>query len=78
MVNNVLIDSKREKVNKKRIYQIMKNNGLLLPKCQKQRTNHKGTGKKIRLHSNTRGCSDGFEIRCFNGELPKSLHDLKT
>jgi putative transposase len=68
MINNVLIDSKKEKINKKITYRIMKNNGLLLPKYQIQRTNHKGTGKIITLHSNTRWCSDGFEIRCFNDE----------
>ena len=58
MVNHVLKDSKKEKINKKRIYRIMKNNGLLLPKNQIQRTNHKGTGKIVTLHSNTRWCSD--------------------
>jgi putative transposase len=68
MVNNVLTDSKRERINKKRIYRIMKLNGLLLPKNQVQRTNHTGTGKIVTLHSNTRWCSDAFEIRCFNDE----------
>jgi putative transposase len=42
--------------------------GLLLPKSQILRTNHTGTGKIVTLHSNTRWCSDAFEIRCFNDE----------
>ena len=57
-----------EKHNKKRIYRIMKENGLLLPKTGKSRAVHKGTGKVMTLHSNTRWCSDCFEVHCFNGE----------
>ena len=57
-----------EKHNKKRIYRIMKESGLLLPKTGKNRAVHKGTGKVMTLHSNTRWCSDCFEVHCFNGE----------
>ena len=56
------------KYNKKRIYRVMKENGLLLPKAVSRRQSHKGTGKVMTLHSNTRWCSDCFEIHCFNGE----------
>jgi putative transposase len=55
------------KLNKKRIYRIMKINGLILPKNRIQR-DHQSTGKVMTLFSNTRWCSDGFEIKCFNGE----------
>ena len=54
-------------VNKKRIYRIMDMNGLLLKKRRTQKT-HEATGSIITLHSNTRWCSDGFEIHCYNGE----------
>lgn len=67
MVNNIFHGNRR-KVNTKRIYRIMKINGLLLPKNEIQRKSHTGTGKIISLHSNTRWCSDAFEIRCFNDE----------
>ena len=67
MVNNIFHGNKIN-VNKKRIYRIMKINGLLLPKNEIQRKSHTGTGKIITLHSNTRWCSDAFEIRCFNDE----------
>ena len=53
--------------NKKRIYRVMKANGLLLPKSEITR-DHKPTGKVMTLHSNTRWSSDCFEIKCFNGE----------
>lgn len=54
-------------LNKKRIYRIMKINGFILPKSQRLRE-HKPTGKVMTLFSNTRWCSDSFEIKCFNGE----------
>ena len=56
-----------KRINKKRVYRIMDMNGLLLEKNTSPR-NSKGTGSIITLHSNTRWCSDGFEIHCFNGE----------
>ena len=54
--------------NKKRIYRIMKENALLLPKPEKTRDERKRTGKIITPKSNMRWCSDCFEIICFNGE----------
>ena len=53
--------------NKKRIYRVMSENGLMLPKSESTRT-HKPTGKVMTLHSNTRWSSDCFEIHCYNGE----------
>ncbi|MDB9787007.1 IS3 family transposase [Bacteriovoracaceae bacterium] len=55
------------RANKKRIYRIMKLNGLLLPKTERTRE-HRPTGKVMTLHSNTRWCLDCFEIKCFNEE----------
>lgn len=55
------------KFNKKRIYRLMKCYGLLLPKNKVERI-HTGTGKVIVFHSNTRWCSDAFEIKCFDGQ----------
>ena len=54
--------------NKKRVYRVMKENGLLLPAFKSVRGKHKATGKIMTLYSNTRWCSDCFEIHCFNGE----------
>jgi putative transposase len=53
--------------NRKRIYRIMDMNGLIFKKS-KSICNHEKTGKIITLFSNTRWCSDGLEIKCFNGE----------
>jgi transposase InsO family protein len=53
-------------INHKRVYRVMKQNGLLL-----QRHTGKPTrthdGKVITLKSNLRWCSDSFEIRAWNG-----------
>lgn len=54
--------------NRKRVYRIMSMNGLVLPKSIGRERKHAPTGKVITLHSNTRWCSDCFEIKCFNGE----------
>lgn len=67
MINKARNKSCEKKINKKRVYRIMDMNGLLLKKYKRERT-HEKTGTIITLHSNTRWCSDGLEIHCFNGE----------
>lgn len=67
MVNKIRRALDLSKVNKKRIYRVMKANGLMLPKTQSTR-DHKPTGKIMTLFSNLRWCSDCFEIKCYNGE----------
>lgn len=67
-----MINKKRKtdglsRYNRKRIYRVMELNGLLLKKEVLLR-DHQKTGEIITLHSNTRWCSDGLEIHCFNGE----------
>lgn len=64
-------------LNRKRVYRIMKIKGLLLPKTEVIRT-HKKTGKVMTLHSNTRWCSDCFEIKCWNGEKVYVIFILDT
>ncbi len=68
LVNRILKSRMESSINRKRVYRIMKINGLTLPKNQRIRENHEGTGKVMTLHSNTRWCSDAFEIKCYNGE----------
>lgn len=67
MINKQRQKQGEDRINKKRIYRIMDINGLIL-KSPKKIRDHKKTGKIITLHTNTRWCSDGFEIQCFNGE----------
>ena len=77
MVNRKRMVDSLGKINKKRVYRIMKINGLLLPKTDKLR-NHDSTGKVMTLHPNTRWCSDCFEIKCFNGEKVYVTFSLDT
>ncbi len=67
MVNRLRLTLGHPRLKKKRIYRIMRINGLLLPKSAVMRT-HNPTGKVMTLHSNTRWCSDCFEIKCFTEE----------
>jgi transposase InsO family protein len=54
-------------VNAKRVYRVMKQSGLMLARYTGKPTRpHDGT--VVTLKSNLRWCSDGFEIRCWNGE----------
>ncbi len=55
------------RVNHKRVYRVMRNHGLLLSK-HAQRPLRTHEGQVVTLMSNRRFCSDGFEIRCWNGE----------
>ena len=68
LVNRILRGSHRKAINRKRVYRLMKMHGLILPKSGEKRMNHEGTGQVMTLHSNTRWCSDAFEIKCWNGE----------
>ena len=69
--------ARQSSINHKRIYRIMKENGLLLaPYSQKPLRVH--DGKIITLHSNTRWCSDGFYITCDNGDRVQIAFSLDT
>ena len=55
------------RANHKRVYRVMRANGLLLARhTGKPTRTHDGI--VITLKSNLRWCSDSFEIRCWNGE----------
>jgi putative transposase len=56
-------------VNHKRIYRIMRQNGLLLTRHTGKQPQRSHEGKVITLRSNLRWCSDGFEIACWNGQV---------
>lgn len=68
MVNKFRLLKGFRVLNKKRIYRIMKRNGLIFESSKRLCCKDKGEGKVMTLFSNTRWCSDCFEIKCFNGE----------
>lgn len=58
----------RPPANRKRIYRIMKAHGLLLQRHAGGVEERRHDGRVAVDHSNTRWCSDGFEITCDNKE----------
>jgi putative transposase len=55
------------RVNHKRIYRVMRDGGLLLPR-HTGRVSRAHDGKVMTPRSDMRWCSDGFEIRCWDGD----------
>lgn len=55
------------RVNHKRVYRVMREQQLLLPK-HTGKPDRPHDGRVVTLASDMRWCSDAFEIRCWNGE----------
>jgi len=75
MINKNPLNTSR--INRKRIYRIMDMNDLLIKKTKITRE-HEPTRKIVTLHSNTRWCSDAFEIKCYNDEKVYVMFSLDT
>lgn len=56
-------------VNAKRVYRLMKKNGLLLARHSGRRVARLHEGEVATLRSNVRWCSDALEFSCWNGEV---------
>jgi putative transposase len=56
-------------VNAKRVYRLMKKQGLLLERHTGRRRPRKHDGRVAAPRSNMRWCSDGMEFTCWNGEV---------
>jgi putative transposase len=65
-----------ERVNPKRVYRLMKKDGLLLARHTGRRPERRHEGQVITLKSNLRWCSDAFEIRCWSGEAVRVAFSL--
>lgn len=74
-LNRLFRASGQPPVNHKLIYRIMRAHGLLLPKAS-SRIERAHEGKIAVSQSNTRWCSDGFEIACHNGERVRVAFSL--
>jgi transposase InsO family protein len=66
-VTALLRKLRNESINHKRVYRVMRQQGLLLQKATGRPTRTNG-GKVETIHSNVRWCSDAFGIRCWNGD----------
>ena len=69
LVNRQRASEGAARVNAKRVYRVMAGNSLLLPKAPRRRQSSRPhEGKVAVAHSDTRWCSDGFEIKCDSGQ----------
>jgi len=78
LLNRRRISEGEPRVNHKRVFRIMQQHGLLLQSYTGDRIERAHTGKVITLRSNTRWCSDGLEIDCWNGEIVRVAFSLDT
>jgi putative transposase len=69
LVNRQRTSAGTPRVNAKRVYRVMSSNGLLLPKAPRRpQCTRRHDGRVAVQASDTRWCSDGFEIKCDSGE----------
>ena len=69
LVNRQRASSSGPRVNPKRVYRVMAANALLLPKAPRRpQSSRAHTGTVSVQASDTRWCSDGFEIKCDSGQ----------
>jgi putative transposase len=69
LLNRKLAVEAKPAANHKRVFRIMKREGLLLARYTGRRKGRLHDGKVVVMRSNLRWCSDAFEITCWNGEI---------
>lgn len=68
MVNRDRRERGEKPYNRKRIRRVMRMMELTLPGKLRRRMSRPHTGKIVMPDSNQRWCSDGFNVKCWNGE----------
>lgn len=69
LVNRLLAAEGKATANHKRVFRIMKQQGLLLQRHSGRRMGRLHDGKVVVIRSNLRWCSDVFEITCWDGDI---------
>ena len=69
LLNRKLAAGAKPAANHKRVFRIMKREGLLLARYTGRRKGRLHDGKVVVMRSNLRWCSDAFEVTCWNGEI---------
>lgn len=69
LLNRERVRTGLPKLNHKRIYRLMAQNGLLLQRYTGRPPGRLHDGRIITIRPNLRWTSDGFEIPCWNGEV---------
>ena len=69
LVNRHRANTGAARVNAKRVYRVMADHALLLPKAPRRRQSSRPHEGKVEVaHIDVRWCSDGFEIKCDSGQ----------
>jgi putative transposase len=78
LMNRERLKNSLPRLNHKRIYRLMKQNGLLLQRHTGKPPGRAHDGQIITIRPNLRWTSDGLEISCWNGEVVRAAFVLDT
>jgi putative transposase len=78
LLNRERLKSGLPRLNHKRIYRLMSQNGLLLQRYTGKPPGRAHEGKIVTIRPNLRWTSDGFELACWNGEIVRVAFSLDT
>ena len=78
LLNRERLKNGLPRLNHKRIYRLMSQNGMLLQRYTGKPPGRIHDGKIITIRPNLRWTSDGFEIACWNGEIVRVAFALDT
>lgn len=73
LLNRKLAAACKQRVNHKMIYRIMKEHNLLLNAPCRRNNSRSHSGRIVCETSDQRWCSDGFEIKCDNGDKIRTI-----
>ena len=78
LVNRERLKTGLARINHKRAYRLMSQNGLLLQRYTGKPPGRAHEGKIITIRPNLRWTSDGFEIACWNSQIVRVAFALDT
>ena len=78
LLNRERLKSSLPRLNHKRIYRLMSQNGLLLQRYTGRPPGRAHEGQIITIRPNLRWTSDGLEIACWNGQVVRVAFALDT
>jgi putative transposase len=78
LLNRERLKNSLPRLNHKRVYRLMAQNGLLLQRYTGKLPGRVHDGRIITIRPNLRWTSDGFEIPCWNGDVVRTAFALDT
>ena len=78
LLNRERLKTGLSRLNHKRVYRLMLQNGLLLQRYTGKPPGRAHEGKIITIRPNLRWTSDGLEIACWNGQVVRVAFSLDT